>query len=158
MVHAMRSEIHITRENRKGFTLMEVVIAIGVITMALVAMMPAIGVGSRTVSVSTDRARALELLENIHVDVQTSLAMKRERSLIYEIDLRSAGEREIFFNNNEETVSNAKNARYRVRMVYRVAQPKALEPAHWHLSARWPAAAPAGKEAASVEWTGGGEL
>jgi prepilin-type N-terminal cleavage/methylation domain-containing protein len=158
MVHAMRSEIHSNRINRKGFTLMEVVIAIGVITMALVAIMPAIGVGSRTVSVSTDRARALELLENIHVDVQTSLAMKRERSLIYEIDLRSAGAREIFFNNDEETVSNAKNARYRVRMVYRVAQPKALEPAHWHLSARWPAAAPAGKEAASVEWTGGGEL
>jgi prepilin-type N-terminal cleavage/methylation domain-containing protein len=158
MVHAMRSEIHRARKNRKGFTLMEVVIAIGVITMALVAIMPAIGVGSRTVSVSTDRARALELLENIHVDLQTSLAMKRERSLIYEIDLRSAGEREIFFNNNAEIVPNAKNARYRVRMVYRTAQPEALEPAHWHLSARWPAAAPAGKEAASVEWTGGGEL
>lgn len=138
---------------RRGFTLIEVIVAIGVITMATVALVPAIGSGMRTVGNSSQSSRAMDMLEAMSADLRGGLRSGQAASPRYAIPLESNTNGGIFlFTEDGGLTESAGSARYRVNLTFSTGtKTPIIQAARWHLRATWPAA---GKEQGAVEICG----
>jgi len=137
----------------RAFTLTEVMLAIAVLGVALAAIMPALPVGMRNVSNTTESSRAMDLLEAIRTDIVIGLQSDQALSPRYAIPLESEAPVFLEVTGTGSPAAAGSRARYRIRVAFTPAAPDSLQPHFWHLRATWPAAAPAGKELGSVELT-----
>jgi type II secretory pathway pseudopilin PulG len=140
----------------EGFTLIEVIVAIGVITMATVALVPVIASGMRTVGNTSESSRTLDMMEAISADLRGGLRSGQARSPRYSIPLESNSTGGIFlFTGDGVLAESAGSARYRVHLTFTTgSKTPVIQAARWHLRATWPAAAPAGKEQGAAEICG----
>lgn len=138
-----------------GFTLTEVMVAIGVIGIALTAILPVIPAGMRNVNAASESARALDVLEAVRADIDTSLQSGESISTRYGIPLDgSAAETELKITETGSLADDTLTARFRILSRLSKGAPDRLQPVQWHLRATWPPDAPAGKEEGSAELTG----
>lgn len=141
--------------HRNGFTLTEVMVAIGVIGIALTAILPVIPAGMRNVNAASESARALDVLEAVRADIDTSLQSGESVSSRYGIPLDgSAAETTLKITETGSLADDDGTARFRVLSSLSKGAPDRLQPVQWHLRASWPPDAPAGKEKGSAELTG----
>lgn len=141
--------------NRAGFTLTEVMVAIGVIGIALTAILPVIPAGMRNVNAASESARALDVLEAVRADIDASLQSGKAISTRYAIPLDgSAAETTLQITETGSLAGDTGTARFRVLSRLSKGAPDRLQPVQWHLRATWPPGAPAGKEEGSAELTG----
>ncbi len=138
-----------------GFTLTEIMVAIGVISVAFAAILPVIPAGMKNVSTASENARALYVLEAVRADIVTGLQSGESVSTRYAIPLDgSAAEKEIRISETGSPAAPGEDARFRVVSILSKGAAGVIHPIQWHLRATWPAAAPAGKEEGSAEITG----
>jgi prepilin-type N-terminal cleavage/methylation domain-containing protein len=138
-----------------GFTLTEVMVAIGVIGIALTAILPVIPAGMRNVTAASESARALDVLEAIRADIDAGLQSGEAVSTRYGLPLDgSAAETELQIAETGSLADDDQPARFRVHSRLSTGTPDRLQPVQWHLRASWPPDAPAGKEQGSAELTG----
>lgn len=143
-----------------AFSLVEVVLALGLFTFALVAILGLFPTGLRSYQTSAQENRALALLEQIAADIRLTDASSGT-SPLYGIDVpletatSGSSLHDLYFDANWQKTTSPGNALYRVSLWF---EPPAAQPsgdAHGAqricLRAVWPAAAPAGKEAAGVD-------
>ena len=141
--------------HRAGFTLTEVMVAIGVIGIALTAILPVIPAGMSHVNAASESARALDVLEAVRADIDASLQSGAATSTRYGIPLDgSAAETERKITEPGSLADDNLTARFRVLSRLSKGAPDRLQPVQWHLRASWPPDAPAGKEQGSAELTG----
>lgn len=141
--------------HRAGFTLTEVMVAIGVIGIALAAILPVIPAGMRNVTAASESARALDVLEAVRADIDASLQSGEAVSSRYGIPLDgSTAATELQIAETGGLADARQPARFRVHSRLSKGTPGRLQPVQWHLRASWPADAPAGKEQGSAELTG----
>jgi prepilin-type N-terminal cleavage/methylation domain-containing protein len=141
--------------HRNGFTLTEVMVAIGVIGIALTAILPVIPAGMRNVNAASESARALDVLEAVRTDIDTSLQSGESVSTRYGIPLDgSAAETTLKITETGSLADDDGTARFLVLSRLSKGAPDRLQPVQWHLRASWPPDAPAGKEKGSAELTG----
>ncbi len=141
--------------HRNGFTLTEVMVAIGVIGIALTAILPVIPAGMRNVNAASESARALDVLEAIRADIDASLQSGKAISTRYGIPLDgSAAETTLQITETGSLAGDTGTARFRVLSRLSKGATDRLQPVQWHLRATWPSDAPAGREEGSAELTG----
>jgi len=137
-----------------------VVLALGLFTFALVAILGLFPTGLRSYQISAQENRALALLEQIAADLRFKDASSGISPLYgIEVPFESATSgsslHNLYFDANWQQTTIPGEALYRVSLWF---EPPAAQPggdAHGAqricLRAVWPAAAPAGREAAGVE-------
>ncbi len=141
--------------HRNGFTLTEVMVAIGVIGIALTAILPVIPAGMRNVNAASESARALDVLEAIRADIDISLHSGESVSTRYGIPLDgSAAETTLQITETGTLANDGQTARFRILSRLSKGAPDRIQPVQWHLRATWPPDAPAGREEGSAELTG----
>lgn len=151
----MNRNPHARHRNGNGFTLTEVMVAIGVIGIALTAILPVIPAGMRNVNAASESARALDVLEAVRADIDASLQSGEPISTRYGIPLDgSAPETNLQITESGGLADGALTARFRVLSRVSKGAPDRLQPVQWHLRATWPPDAPAGMEEGSAELTG----
>lgn len=131
---------HVSRSSR-GFSLIEVVLALGIAAFAIVVIVGLLPVGLKLTSESEDESRAVNILSAVVADRQATPFAQSSRT--YGLPaLNSTVPVEGFFGvkDNEETAgSDLANSRYRVN--YRITPPPANSLSPWLIWFRvsWPA-------------------
>lgn len=144
---------------KQGFSLVEVVLALGLFTFALVAILGLLPAGLRSYQVSAQESRALALLEQIAEDIR--LADASGISPLYNITVplasatSSSSFHNLYFDSSWKKTTDAESAMYRVSFWF---EPPAAQPGgdvygaqRVTLRAAWPAASPAGKESGGMD-------
>ncbi len=137
-----------------GFTLTEVIVALGIFTFAITSLMGVIPFGMNQVQVASNEASALSNMEAIRDDVSLALSSGAEKSLRYEIAMPSAGATspiELLITEDGEIQTGGGTAIFRIAGTLTRSADTAGEPVHFHLRSTWPAQTPAGRETGSVE-------
>ncbi len=138
----------------RGFTLTEVIIALGLFIFAITALMGVIPYGMNQVQTASNESRSLAVLEAVRDDVKLALATKMKTSVVYKINLpTSSGDSDIDLkiSENGEQITGNRNALFRIQGILRNPQASTPNPIHLNLRATWPANAQPGKETGSVE-------
>jgi uncharacterized protein (TIGR02598 family) len=142
------------RIHASGFTLTEVVVALGLFVFAITALMGVIPSGMDQVQTASNESRAMAEMESIRDDVALAITSGMASSLRYEIKTPAAGSTtavDYKISEDGEVVTGNGAALYRVIGTVRAPAANSADPFHLHLRATWPAKAPAGKESGSVE-------
>jgi type II secretory pathway pseudopilin PulG len=127
---------------RDGFSLVEVVIAIGIVAFAFIAIISLIPVGMQINRDSTEESRAMNLLQAIVADRQA--ASWSSNSPVYDLPALSGvttpTSGTLWVNEDGTTNAGASGALYKVSYTI---YPSAgyMQPAFLNLGASWPAAA-----------------
>jgi uncharacterized protein (TIGR02598 family) len=141
-----------SRSDSSGFTLTEVIVALGLFVFAITALMGVIPFGMNQVQDASNESRAMAEMEGIRDDVALAISHRMETSLRYGITPPAAAATtplDYNFSENGGIVTGNEPALFRVTGTIR--NPGAPDPVHIHLRATWPAKAPAGRETGSVE-------
>ena len=127
----------------RGFSLVEVVMALGIVTFVLVAILGLLPVGLRQAGDAQEEIRAVTLLSGIAADRITSPATNN--SLIYQIAALTPGggttSNSFFVKETGESTTNAAEARYRVSATLYPPAANSLNPFYLALRLSWPAGA-----------------
>ena len=137
-----------------GFTLVEVITALGLFVFAITALMGVIPAGMTQVQTTSNESRAMAEMESIRDDVGLAIAAKMERSLRYGIKPPAAATTtavDYKISEDGEIVTGNGAAIYRMIGTIRAPAAGSADPVYLHLRTTWPAKAPAGKESGSVE-------
>jgi prepilin-type N-terminal cleavage/methylation domain-containing protein len=136
----------------RGFTLMEVVVSIGILAVALSAIAGTISYGSRRGAETSRKVQAGWLLDGMVADLRDAMPAGRTRTALHELDVPAAApaELEYFFDAEGIRTEGAEGSFFRCRFEFR---PDDSGAALIHLNGRisWPALAKKGREQGSVE-------
>ena len=150
----MKNSIPSVRTQASGFTLTEVIVALGLFVFAITGLMGVIPFGMSQVQTASNESRALAEMESIRDDVGLAIASKMKSSLRYGIKPPAAATTisvDYKLSENGEIVTGGEAALYRIIGTIRAPAATSADPVYLHLRATWPAKAPAGKEVGSVE-------
>jgi len=151
----MKSTHHTTPlRHASGFTLTEVIIALGLFIFAITALMGVIPYGMNQVQTASNESRSLAVLEAVRDDIKLGLNAKMSKTLLYEIQLPTgSSDLEISQKISEsgEVVKGNKAALFSIKGTLRRPSTSSPDPIYLNLRATWPANAPAGKETGSVD-------
>lgn len=150
----MRNPAPSVRPRASGFTLTEVIVALGLFVFAITGLMGVIPAGMTQVQTASNESRALAELESIRDDVRLAIGSRMKSSLRYQITPPAAAATlpvDYTISEDGEIVTGNGPALYRVIGTIRAPAAGSADPVYLHLRATWPAKAPAGKEAGSVE-------
>jgi len=142
------------RAHASGFTLTEVIVALGLFVFAITALMGVIPAGMNQVQTASNESRAMAEMESIRDDVGLAITSKMKSSLRYGIKppaVAATTTVDYKLSEDGEIVTGNGAALYRVIGTIRAPAATSADPVYIHLRATWPAKAPAGKEAGSVE-------
>lgn len=130
------------RRSSAAFSLVEVVLALGLVSFALLALMGMIPVGLRQHSVSTEEVRALELITAVASDICNSTETNNT-SKQFKVDITAPSGNggqiysPFYVDENFKAVSNPSEARYSVAVTY--TQPATnTVPAYMRVVVAWP--------------------
>lgn len=139
---------------RPGFTLTEVVVALGIFIFAITAIMSVIPFGMNQVRTASNESAAMSDMESIRDDISLALASRMPASLRYGVKIpTSAAETSIDLLLGENGAP-AGNGPAVFRITGKLGRPAAspADPVHLHLRASWPPRrANAGRDAGAVE-------
>lgn len=150
----MRNPIHPNKKQPSGFTLVEVIVALGIFIFAITSLMGVIPFGMNQVMAASNEARALSNMEAIRDDVSLAISSGMENSLRYGIAMPAAGaSTSIDLMINEDGEIQTGKGRSLFRIAGSVIRPAdtAGQPIRFHLRSTWPTQAPVGRESGSVE-------
>jgi type II secretory pathway pseudopilin PulG len=137
-----------------GFTLTEVIIALGLFIFAITALMGVIPYGMNQVQTASNESRSLAALEAMRDDIKLGLKLQSNETLIYEIGLPNGSNNVTIDQRISETGARAtasQAALFRVQGSLTRPAAASADPIHLNLRATWPANAPIGKETGSVD-------
>jgi len=137
-----------------GFTLIEVIVALGVFVVAITVLMGAIPYGMRQVQTATNESLAMTTMEAIRDDLALALAAKMTTSLRYGLTPSGTGVTtpvDFKIKDNGELATANEAARFRVLGTLQRPTPANPGPLQLHLRATWPAKAPAGRETGALD-------
>lgn len=136
----------------RGFTLMEVVVSIGILAVALPTIAGTISYSSKRAAESGHEVRAIWLLDSMQSELRATVRGQHPATAIHAIAKPASvpSSEDLFFDSEGVQVDDLKEAFYRCRLEFR---PDASSDDLIHLQGRiiWPAAAPEGREQGSVE-------
>lgn len=137
-----------------GFTLVEVIVALGLFVFAVTALMGVLPFGMKQVQTTSNESFAMSTMESIRDDISLALSSKAASSIRYGINPPAAGAATattpitLRINENGENVATGVQA---VLNITGTLNRPATGPIHLNLRSVWPANAPAGREAGSTE-------
>jgi len=131
------------RSDAKAFTLVEVVMAVGIVSFAILSMVALLPVGLENDQASSDEMLALNGIRSIAADLATTGTAATD-SLRYSLALpnavTSATNVELFLNDSETAVTLASGkALFRVNLSYYPAATSPQSPAAVLIQVKWPA-------------------
>jgi prepilin-type N-terminal cleavage/methylation domain-containing protein len=139
-------------QGSKGFTLMEVVVSIGILAVTLPTIAGTISYCNNRAAATGHDARATGLLDAMLSDLRFVMRGGRPTTAIHGITVPKSvpATEEMFFDAEGVQVEGMDGAFYRCRLEFR---PDESSTSLIHLQARvtWPAAAPEGREKGSTE-------
>ena len=143
---------HSTRRPLAGFTLMEVMISIGILAVALSTIAGTIGYSSARAAEMSRKTQATWLLEGMLGEVRGAIRDRQPQSPVHRIEIPAGmpGTEEMWFDGGGLRVEKQGDAVFRCRLEFR-ADPTSATLCHLHGRVSWPAAAPEGKEKGSAE-------
>lgn len=126
--------------NTKGFSLVEVVLALGVAAFALLAIISLLPAGLKSARESIDESRAITLLGKVIADRQTSPSSNA--SIQYQLPPLGLTETNVIFvTENGEKVATPDQARYRVSYAALPVNSDRKDPYLVGVQIAWPAPA-----------------
>jgi type II secretory pathway pseudopilin PulG len=140
-----------------GFTLVEVIVALGLFVFAVTALMGVLPFGMKQVQTTSNESFSMTTMESIRDDISLALSSKAASSFRYGIDIPGVGTPTPNPNPNPISLrinENGENVGTGVPAVLRITgtlNRPATGPIHLNLRSTWPATAPAGREAGSTE-------
>lgn len=140
------------RTRGRGFTLMEVVVSIGVLAVALSVIVASIGFSSSRSAENTYKILALSLAETALTDVRGAIANGLDKSEILEVAMpvsESRSEDILYFDVNGLPVEQGRGFFSCVLTFFPDAEVSGL--LHVHARVFWPTRAMIGREQGSVE-------
>jgi type II secretory pathway pseudopilin PulG len=144
----------ITPTRTLGFTLVEVVVALGIFVFAVTVLIGAIPMGMKQVQAASNESLSITSMESIRDDLALALASRMATSLRYGLTPPGTGETTpVDFKIMENGELAAANETGVFRVMGSVRRPPAATPGpvQLHLRATWPANAPAGRETGAIE-------
>ena len=148
-------QTHSSPETRpSGFTLVEVVVALGLFVFAITALMGVIPFGMKQVQAASNESRAMAEMESIRDDISLAIRTDMPKSLRYQIVPPAAtATTPVDFKISEagEVQSGKGSPAFRIIGTIRRPAATTADPVFLHLRATWPANAPAGRETGAVE-------
>jgi type II secretory pathway pseudopilin PulG len=137
-----------------GFTLVEVVVALGIFVFAVTALIGAIPMGMKQVQAASNESLSITSMECIRDDLALALTSRMTTSLRYGLTPPGAGKTTpVDFKIMENGEFAAANETGVFHIMGSVRRPPAATPGpvQLHLRATWPANAPAGRETGALE-------
>ncbi len=155
----MKNPTLIPRLSASGFTLVEVVIALGLFVFALTALIGVIPVGMLQIQASTLEGNAMSAMESIRDDVNLALKSKSSESRLYKLAIpivaasadNATTAVDLKVLDNGDIAGPTGNPMCRIIGALTIPGGARSEPPSLHLRATWPAEAAAGKEQGAVE-------
>ncbi len=135
-----------------GFTLMEVVVSIGILAVSLTTIAGTIGYSSRRAAESSRRIQAAWLLDGMIAETAAAVRGRQLESAIHRIEppANTPAEEELFFTSEGSRVEKPEDAFFRCRLEFR-ADATSAELVHLQGRVTWPAVARDGREQGSVD-------
>jgi prepilin-type N-terminal cleavage/methylation domain-containing protein len=150
----MRNIAQKRRAGRRGFTLVEVVIAIGVLAIALGVIVGSVAFSSSRGAENSRKIQALTLAETAVTDLRGALTNARKESGLLKIappvNPPKATTAEIFFDAEGVKMDDQKGAFFKATLNY-YPDAGVTNLVHVHTRFVWPARAKVGSEQGSVE-------
>lgn len=137
-----------------GFTLVEVLVALGLFVFMVTVLMGVLPFGIGQVQTASNESSALASMESLRDDLKLALKERMTASPRYRLSLPAAGGTtpiDLRALENGELSPDGTKAQFRIVGTLRRAAENASEPAFLQLRATWPANAPAGRERGSVD-------
>lgn len=136
-----------------GFTLVEMLVALGLFVFAITVLMGVLPFGMQQVQTAANENEALAAMESLRDDAKLALREKLPTSPIHQLTLPPAGglmQIDLRSLDNGRLSSSGDNARFRI--VGTLRRPASGgEPCFLQLRASWPANAPPGRERGSID-------
>lgn len=142
--------------SHSGFTLLEVVIALGLFIFAITGLMGVIPYGMSQVQTASNESRGLTEMESIRDDVSLAMELKMAKSLRYGITPPAVGSTtpvavDFLITENGEVATAGQNALFHILGTIRRSAANSSDPVYLNLRTTWPVKAPAGRETGSVD-------
>ena len=137
-----------------GFTLVEVIAALGIFAFAITVLMGVIPVGMQQVQTTSNENFSMTVMEGIRDDLTLSLTAKMPQSPRYGLTSPGGGATtpvDFRIKDNGEVAAAHEPAVCRVMGTLRCPPSATPGPPRLHLRATWPANAPAGRETGALE-------
>lgn len=145
---------------KRGFSLIEVVLALAIVSFCLVLLVGLLPIGLKTNQISSEEFRAMNLMTALITDVEATPQTERN-SRIYQVNPLPSSEdakekKEIVFYIDESgkmtKTDTGTLTRFKVLWVYtRVPEKESLDPIEAWIKISWPIASKQGKTENSVE-------
>jgi type II secretory pathway pseudopilin PulG len=149
---SMNRALHTGHRAVPGFTLMEVVVSIGILAVALSSIAATIGYSSKRAAESSRKAQAVWLLDGMLSEVRDAIRSRQSFSALHRIETPASmpATEELWFNGEGLRVEKRDDAVFRCRLEFR-ADPSSAGLFHLHGRITWPAAVREGREKGSAE-------
>lgn len=150
----MKKPVSISPPSASGFTLVEVVVALGIFIFAVTALMGVMPFGMKQVQTASNESFAMATMEGIRDDLTVALNSKMTKSLRYGLTPPTAGTTiPVDFKIDENGEISATGGTLVCRVIGTLRRPPASAPGplYLHLRSTWPANAPAGRETGAIE-------
>jgi type II secretory pathway pseudopilin PulG len=136
-----------------AFTLVEVVLALGIASFCLVALIGLFSVGIRTERESSERLDAAHIAQSLIAARRASASAAPMGFPLPALVAGQGAEGTVLLDENGDETPAGRRARF--KLSYRIDAPAAGEVAPFtlYLKISWPAQAPAGQQAGSIEHT-----
>lgn len=140
------------RRSKAGFTLMEVVVSIGLLAVALSAIAGSIGYSSRRGAETSRESQAVWMLEGMLSESREAVRGRQQTTAIHRFGIprELPGSVELWFDGQGGQVEGREDAFYRCRLEFQ-PDPAGTRLMHLHGRVTWPAAAMEGREQGSAE-------
>ncbi|NJM37984.1 MAG: hypothetical protein HC845_09095 [Akkermansiaceae bacterium] len=128
-----------------GFTLTEVMAALGIFVFSITILMGVIPVGMDQVQTASNGSRAMAEMESMRDDIRLAITLKQTTSSRYEIELPNASGSETFelyIAENGKVVNRNEQSLLRITGTIRGSNESESSPIYVHLRATWPAKHP----------------
>ena len=137
-----------------GFSLVEVIVALGIFACAITALMGVIPFGMKQVQAASNESLAMTTMEAIRDDLALAVAANMTKSPRYGL-MPPAAEAptpvDFKITDSGELAAPNGTARFRITGTLRRPPPATPGPLQLHLRANWPAKAPAGRETGAID-------
>lgn len=156
------------RRGRRGFSLVEVAIALGVVAFCLVAIVGILVVGLKSVATATQERAALVLADAVLVDIRSTPAPKpkpraappldQRKSPRYQIPVPDAGDPPVtaytlFLTDSGVTTANPAESQFRLTITLTPPPAASRSATHVHVRCTWPGSADPAFQSSAVETT-----
>lgn len=148
----MRSLQSHSTSNSRGFTLVEVTVALALFVVAITAVIGVIPFGMDQVKAASNASRAMAEMEGMRDDVGLAISSGMTKSLRYGITppaVSATTPVDYFISEDGNIAPTSGDAMFRI--TGNIRRDTATTPVYMSLRATWPARAPAGRESGAVD-------